>query len=88
MKTRLDSMGGGPLTSQRRGQCLRLVGVEEEVQLRHLAQLAQGEHETGLAVGGLAWVGGALILAGMVLSELATGGDGDPAGSPMGTARR
>lgn len=34
---------------------------------------------------GLAWVGGALILAGMVLSEVGSGGEGDPVGSPLGT---
>lgn len=34
---------------------------------------------------GLAWAGGALILAGMVLSELGSGGEGDPVGSPLGT---
>jgi drug/metabolite transporter (DMT)-like permease len=36
---------------------------------------------------GLAWAGGGLILSGMVLAELGSGGAGDPAGSPAGGPR-
>jgi len=38
---------------------------------------------TGETMPAIGWLGGALILAGMILSELGSGGEGDPAGSVM-----
>ena len=35
-----------------------------------------------------AWLGGGLILIGMVLSEIGSGGEGDPAGSPVPNPER
>jgi drug/metabolite transporter (DMT)-like permease len=55
-----------------------LVYVTEPVFAAVFAWLATGE-----ALPPAGWAGGAVILAGMVLSELGSGGSGDPAGSPV-----
>ena len=38
---------------------------------------------TGETLPAAGWIGAGLILVGMILSEVGSGGDGDPAGSPL-----